>query len=112
MYTAQNAYIVYSTAEQTAAVAGLAGDDAVRAVTPFSAADKTAPGIDGSGTAKVAVETPPARPGAAARKVLASGEELPRTPSPGARSQSSPRSTRRGSPSSRGTRRSSASSPG
>ena len=44
-YMAQNAYLVHADADQSAAVSALAGDDAVRAVTPFTAADKTDPGV-------------------------------------------------------------------
>ena len=75
-YMAQNAYIVYASGDESAALADFAADDAVRALTPFTAADKTAPGIAGSGTAKVAVETVAGAPGAAARATLAAGDEL------------------------------------
>ena len=57
-YMAQNAYLVYGEGNESASLAALGRqDEAVRAVTPFTAADKTAPGIDNSGTVKVAVET-------------------------------------------------------
>ena len=56
-YMAQNAYLVHAAADQSAAVGALAGDDAVRAVTPFTAADKTDPGVPGSGMVKVTVQT-------------------------------------------------------
>jgi subtilisin-like proprotein convertase family protein len=72
-YTAQNAYIVHGDA---AALVGLAKDDAVRGVTRFTAADKTAPGIPASGTVGVAVQTLAGPPGAAAREIVAAGERL------------------------------------
>ena len=75
-YMAQNAYLVHAEADQSAAVSALAGDDAVRAVTPFTAADKTDPGVPGSGTVKVTVQTLAGPAGAAARRVLAEGKPL------------------------------------
>ncbi len=75
-YISENAYVVHASGAQSAAVSALAAEDEVRAVTPFTAADKTSPGIDSSGTVEVAVETIAGAPGAAARKVLAGGEEL------------------------------------
>ena len=75
-YISENAYIVHASSAQTAAVSALAAEDEVRAVTPFTAAEKTAPGIESSGTVEVAVETIAGAPGAAARKVLAEGDEL------------------------------------
>ncbi len=75
-YISENAYVVYATGAQTRALADLADRGEVRGVTPFTAAEKTAPGIDSAGTVKVAVETLAGAPGAGARKVLAGGEEL------------------------------------
>ena len=64
-------------ANESASLAALGRqDEAVRAVTPFTAADKTAPGIDNSGTVKVAVETLAGDAGAAARGTLRAGDEL------------------------------------
>ena len=75
-YISENAYVVYATGAQSRALAALAGAGEVRAVTPFTAAAKAAPGIDSTGTVEVAVETIAGAPGAAAHKVLAEGEEL------------------------------------
>ena len=75
-YMAQNAYLVHADADQSAAVSALAGDDAVRAVTPFTAADKTDPGVPASGTVKVAVQTLAGPAGEPARHVLAEGKSL------------------------------------
>ena len=47
-YISENAYVVYASGAQSGAVAALADEDEVRAVTPFTATDKTAPGIDSS----------------------------------------------------------------
>ena len=55
----------------SAALAGLAGDDAGRAVTAFTAADKTSPGIPSSGSASVAVATLAGPEGRQARQLLA-----------------------------------------
>ena len=75
-YMAQNAYLAYASGAGAAALSKLAADDAVRAVVPFTEADKTAPGIGESGIANVAVETLEGDPGAAARRILAGGDEL------------------------------------
>ena len=77
-YMAQNAYLVHAErGPERARSPALAGDDAVRAVTPFTAADKTDPGVPGSGTAKVAVaDARRARRAQPARRVLAAGDEL------------------------------------
>ncbi len=75
-YMAQNAYLAYASGAGAAALSKLAADDAVRAVVPFTAADKAAPGIAESGIANVAVETLAGAPGAAAREILAGGDEL------------------------------------
>ena len=56
----------------------------MRAVTPFTAADKTDPGMPGSGTVKVAVQTLAGPAGAAARRVLAEGKPLERRAAYGA----------------------------
>ncbi len=75
-YIAANAYVVYAPGDQAAAVAELDGAPGVRAVTRFTATDKTAPGIASSGTAAVAVQTLAGAPGAAARGLIAEGERL------------------------------------
>ncbi len=76
-YMAQNAYLVYGQSTESASLAALARkDEAVRAVTPFTAADKTDPGVAGSGTAKVTVQTLAGSPGEAVRQSLASGKPL------------------------------------
>jgi subtilisin-like proprotein convertase family protein len=75
-YMAENAYVVYAAAGEARAVADLATAHSVRAVVPFTAANKTAPGTAPSGTVKVAVGTVAGAPGAAARDLLATGERL------------------------------------
>jgi subtilisin-like proprotein convertase family protein len=75
-YMAQNAYLVHAGPAAGASLSALADDGAVRAVTPFTAAQKTASGIPASGTAKVAVETLAGAAGAAARDLLSAGKRL------------------------------------